>query len=150
MTSERDGIGHFFWLSLFISESTIIMTSSLKLTDGSQPRMERAFDGSEINKSTFQGSEWPEPTLRRLERRPEQAMSDSNRRAFNRGNVAVRNITISLLEVDPVTISQFPFHHQIAMDAVAEPSANSEIVGIGLRNTQVIDKYANFDALLCK
>jgi hypothetical protein len=77
-------------------------------------------------------------------------MSDSNRRAFNRGNVAVRNITVSLLEVDPVTISQLPFHHQIAMDAVAEPSANSEIVGIGLRNTQVIDKYANFDALLCK
>src|SRR5580765_1592206 len=77
-------------------------------------------------------------------------MSDSHRRAFNRGDVAACNITVNLLEVDTITISEFPFHHQIAMDAVAEPSAHSKIVGLGLRNAQVVEKYANFDALLCK
>ncbi len=77
-------------------------------------------------------------------------MSDANRRAFNRGYIAVRNVAVSLVEVDPVVLSHFPFHHHIAMDAVAEPSAHSEVVGVCLRNAEVIEKYACFDALLCE
>ena len=85
-----------------------------------------------------------------LQRRPEQAMSDTNRRAFNRGYIAVRNVAVSLVEVDPVVVSKFPFHHDFAMNAVAKPSANSEVVGVGLGNAEVIEKYASLDALLCE
>jgi hypothetical protein len=77
-------------------------------------------------------------------------MSNANRRPFNRGYIAVRNIAVSLVEVDPVVVSKFPFHHQFAMNAVAEPSAHSEVVGVGLGNAEVIEKYANLDALLCE
>jgi hypothetical protein len=36
------------------------------------------------------------------------------------------------------------------MNAVAEPCTHSEVVGVGLGNAEVIEKYASFDALLCK
>src|SRR6476660_2784854 len=76
-------------------------------------------------------------------------MSDANRRASNRGNIAVCDVAVSLVEVDPVVVSKFPFHHHFAMNAVAEPSASSKVVGIGLGNAEVIDKYASCEALLC-
>jgi hypothetical protein len=36
------------------------------------------------------------------------------------------------------------------MYAVAEPSAYSEVVGVGLGNAEAIDKYANLDTLLAQ
>src|ERR1700737_2344073 len=77
-------------------------------------------------------------------------MSDANLRASNRGYIAVRNVAVSLLEVNPVVVSKFPFHHHFAMNAVAEPSAHSEVVGVGMGNAEVIEKYASLDALLCE
>src|SRR5215471_18653795 len=77
-------------------------------------------------------------------------MSDANRCASNRGYVTILNVAVSLLEVDPVVISQFCFHHHIVMDAVTEPSAPAETVGVSLRNAEVVKKHANFDALLCE
>src|ERR1043166_9703559 len=44
-----------YLLKRFRSLSTIMVTNSLKLHSGSQPKIERAFDGSEINKSTSAG-----------------------------------------------------------------------------------------------
>src|ERR1700736_4583382 len=77
-------------------------------------------------------------------------MRDANRRASNRGYIAVRNVAVSLVEVDPIVVSKFPFHHHFAMNTVAEPSAHSEVVGVGLGNAEVIEKYASLDALLCE
>jgi len=34
------------------------------------------------------------------------------------------------------------------MNAIAEASAESEVVGAGLGNAEIIEKYASFDALL--
>ena len=75
-------------------------------------------------------------------------MSNANRRAFDRGDIAVRNIAVSLVEVDPVVVSQFPLQHHIVMYAITEPSAYPEIVGAGLRDAEVVNKYASFDAAL--
>jgi hypothetical protein len=36
------------------------------------------------------------------------------------------------------------------MNAVAEPSAQSEVVGVGLGDAEVIEKYAGLDAILCE
>ena len=36
------------------------------------------------------------------------------------------------------------------MNAVAEPSAHSEVIGVGLRNAEVIEKNASLDTLLCE
>jgi hypothetical protein len=36
------------------------------------------------------------------------------------------------------------------MNAVADPSACSEVVGVGLGNAEVVDKYASLDAILCE
>src|SRR5215470_3882940 len=77
-------------------------------------------------------------------------MSDPNRCASNCDDVAVRDVAVSLFEVDPVVVGQFAFHHDIAMDAVAKPSADSKIVGIGLHNIYVINEHASFDAFLCE
>jgi hypothetical protein len=58
--------------------------------------------------------------------------------------------TSCLIPVFPVVVSKFPFHHRFAMDAEAEPSAHSEVVGVGLRNAEVIEKYASLDTILCE
>jgi hypothetical protein len=39
----------------------------------------------------------------------DKAMSDANRRAFNRGYIAVANVAVSLVEVYLIVISRFPF-----------------------------------------
>jgi hypothetical protein len=77
-------------------------------------------------------------------------MSDANRRAFNRGYIAVGNVAVSLAEVNLIVISKFPFRYHSAMNAVADPSACSEVVGVGLGNAEVVDKYASLDAILCE
>ena len=103
-----------------------------------------------IECTAFYGNEWTQSTLGGLQRRAEQAMGNANRRAPNRGYIAVCNVAISLVKVDAVIVSKFPFHHDFAMNAVAEASAESEVVGAGLGNAEVIEKYASLDALLCK
>jgi hypothetical protein len=101
-------------------------------------------------KPPFYGNEWTQSTLGGLQRRAEQAMGNANRRAPNRDYIAVCNVAISLVKVDPVIVSKFRLHHDFAMNAVTEASAESEVVGAGLGNAEVIEKYTSLDALLCE
>ena len=93
---------------------------------------------AEIYKTTFQSDEWTKSTVRWLQRRPEQSMSEANRCVLNRGNITVRNIAVNLVEVDPVVVSKFPFHYHFAMYAVAQPSTHSEVVGVCLGNADIV------------
>ena len=111
-------------------------------------KREEAWAEAEIDKAGFQRDERAQPTLRGPEGRPEQAMRDTDGRASDGSNVAIGNVGVRLLEVDPIVVREFAFDHHFAMNAVAEASAEPEIAGTGLGNAEVIEKYAGLDALL--
>ena len=77
-------------------------------------------------------------------------MGYTNRGAPDGGNISVRDVAKSFVEVDAVIVGQLSFHHHVAMYPIAEAPAYSKIVCAGLGDVQIVKKYANLDPFLCE
>ncbi len=103
---------------------------------------------AEIHETGFEGDEGTESSTFGLELGADQSVSYADRRVFDGGDISVGEIAVGLVEVDAVIIGKFGFEHDVMMHTVAKAAAESEIVGAGLRDVQVIDEHAEFDTRL--
>ena len=102
---------------------------------------------AEIYEASFESCKWTESAAGGLDFRTDETLCHADRRARDRNDVTVGDVEVGFVEVDSVVVSQFAFQNDVAMDAVAEACAESEIVGAGLRDAEVVEDYTGFDFL---
>ena len=89
-------------------------------------------------------------TVCRFQRWTKQAVRHADRRMFYRNNVTARHIVESFVEIETVIVGNFPLEHDVAVNAISEPCADSEIICIRLRDIEGVEKDAGFHAGLAK
>ncbi len=88
--------------------------------------------------------------MRRLQHRAEQGVSHADGRVFNRNNIPVRDIAKSLIEVEPVVISEFSLEHHVAVNAISEARSQAQVIRVGLRDVEGIEEDSSFHPGLCE
>ena len=83
-----------------------------------------------------------------LELGAEHAVGYANRSPLNCSNIAAAEVADCLVEVDAVVVREFAFQHDFAVDAVAEASAQTEVVCFGLGNAEVVKKDTGLNMFL--
>ena len=109
---------------------------------------EQAGAEAEIHEAGFEGEEGTESAAGGLKPGTDEAMGDADRSVFDGGEISVGEVAVGFVEVDAVVVGEFAFHEYVVVDAVTEAAAESEVIGAGLRDVQVIDEDTEFDAFL--
>ncbi|SRR5579883_1072802 len=104
---------------------------------------------AEIREAAFQRDKWPEAAAGWLKLGAEEPFSYANRGALDGRDVSIGYIFEGFVKVNAIVVSELALEQHVFVNAIPETTANAEVVGTGLRDTQVIEKESDFDSFLC-
>lgn len=103
---------------------------------------------AEVDETGFECGVGAKVPVGRLDHGSEESLRDADRGVLDGGHASIRNALIDSVEVHAVVVGEFTLEHHVGVDACAESSAESEVVGVGLRDVEGVEEDAAFETAL--